>query len=569
MKVSFLNTLSCSLLLTSVAGGFGCNGKFGDLPLPQGGVASGPHGMSGQGGSTGSGSLADDPGRVVMHRLNAVEYNNTVRDLLGVGTRLPDAFPPDDTAYGFDNIAEALNLTDVHLEQYLATSAAIASAALAAPARQKLITCDLATQKETCVKSVLRTFLPRAWRRPTSDEEVTGLTDLFTARKADGDADDEAFARVLQAVLIAPQFLFRLEPNAQGSKGAPRPLDDFEVASRLSYFLWSSMPDDELFRAAGAHELGDTTQLTAQVHRMLADSKAHAMGENFGAQWLSTRNLSSVQPDKTAFPTFDEDLRAAMAQETTLLFGDIASGTTPISDLLTSGFSYLNDRLAKHYGLPLVGSATSVRTKVPSQRGGLLTNASILTVNAHPKETAPVLRGKWILSQLLCTDIPPPPPDVPTEPPAMANQSRRQRLAAHRQSSTCASCHGLMDPLGLALEQYDGVGAFRTTDNGVAIDTSGQLPGGMAFAGLEGLGAVLAADPAFLRCATQHVFMYAIGRGTREGGADDPIVDGATQSLSTNGQKLPLLVEKLVLSDAFRRRQDDTLTVSDVEGGAP
>jgi hypothetical protein len=301
---------------------------------------------------------------------------------------------------------------------------------------------------------------------------------------------------------------------------------------------------------------------------MMRDERSAAFIENFGGQWLSQRSLANVAPDPMVFKSFDEDLRSAMRLETLYLFRDVASGDVPAGSLLTADFSFMNDRLATHYGLPPVGSATPIKTKVSPARGGLLTNASLLSVLAHPTETAPVLRGKWILSALLCQDVPPPPPNVPKEPPAMQAQSRRERLAAHRVRSDCAGCHSLMDPLGLSLEHYDAIGAWRDTDNGTTIDTTGQLPDGRKFAGPTELAQMLAGDDAFARCMTQHVFVYALGRAERPDGTDAPVIDGITKGFVTLGMRFPDLIESLVLSNVFRTRQDEPLASSVQAGGS-
>jgi hypothetical protein len=247
-----------------------------------------------------------------------------------------------------------------------------------------------------------------------------------------------------------------------------------------------------------------------------------------------------------------------MRDETMRFFGDIAAGTRPLRELLTTSSGYVNDRLAQHYGMAAVGSTTPMLLPLPAERGGLLTQASILTVQAHPKESAPVLRGKWILSQLLCHDIPPPPADVPQEPAAAAGTSRRERLAAHRVQPICKGCHDLMDPLGLALESFDGVGHYRTTDNGAPIDPSGLLSDGSSFKTPQELAGIIARDPALPRCVAQHLFTYGLGRGPRPSSDfDTATVDATNKSFTDAGQLFPKLVEALVLSDAFRKREDE------------
>ncbi len=520
-----------------------------------GGSMSGMSGATASGGSAGASVDPGGPGRVVMHRLNIAEYDNTVRDLLQTKLRLSDNFPPDDTAYGFDNVAAALNFTDVSLGYYIDAAKKLAAEALTGDKRATLVSCDVSTQHEACVRTVSEAFVARAWRRPAEDADVTRLVGLYTTNKANGASDDEALQRVLQGVLLAPNFLFRIEQNVgQGL----RALDGYEMASRLSYFLWGSMPDSALFDAAKQGALADSTQLATQAARLLADAKAKSFADSFGSQWLTLRSLDNVHPDAAVYPQFDDALRAAMREETMHLFTDIVAGQRPLSELLTTRSGYVNDRLATHYGMTKPGSTSSVFAALPAERVGLLTQASILSVLAHPKESAPVLRGKWILSQLLCRDLPPPPPDVPQEPAAEAGKSRRDRLAAHRVSPVCASCHNFMDPLGLALENFDGVGAYRTTDSGVPIDPSGQLSTGEQFAGPLELAQIIAKDPALPLCMSRQVFTYGMGRAPRsDSGFDSNTLSAASADFVKAGQAFPSLVKAIVLSDAFRKREDE------------
>jgi hypothetical protein len=491
-----------------------------------------------------------------MHRLNITEYDHTVHDLLGSDLTLSENFPPDDTAYGFDNVASALSITDVSLSYYIDSAKKLAAEALSPAKRAGFIGCDVAVGKEACVTTALTGLLPRAWRRPVQPDEVARLVALFTANKTDGASDDEALGRVVQAVLLAPEFLFRVERNS-GVAGT-RPLDGYELASRLSYFLWSSMPDAALTDAAASGVLADPAGLSAQTARLLADGRAAALAQSFGSQWLTLRGLDNVHPDASAYPAFDDALRGAMKDETMRLFADIAAGQRPLRELLTTTSGYVNDRLAQHYGMAPVGASTPLLTSMPAERGGLLTQASILTVLAHPKESAPVLRGKWILGQLLCRDLPPPPPDVPQEPAVAAGTSRRERLAAHRVQPICKSCHDQMDPLGLALENYDGVGQYRTVDNGAAIDPSGTLADGTIFQTPHELAQIIAQDPALPRCVAQHLFTYGLGRAPRAGSDfDAATVDAATKVFNDAGQLFPKLIEALVMSDAFRTREDE------------
>jgi hypothetical protein len=318
------------------------------------------------------------------------------------------------------------------------------------------------------------------------------------------------------------------------------------------------MPDGELTSAAAGGGLSETAGVTAQVSRLLADGKAADFANSFGSQWLTLRSLENVHPDAMVYPAFDDALRTAMRDETMRFFADIAAGTRPLAELLTSSSGYLNARLAQHYGVAGVTSQTPVFTPLPAERRGLLTQAGILTVLAHPKESAPVLRGKWILSQLLCQELPPPPPDVPQEPAAQTGTSRRDRLNAHRIEPVCKSCHEQMDPPGLALENFDGVGAYRTMDNGVVVDPSGTLADGTAFAGPQELAQLIAQNPALPRCVAQHLFSYGVGRAPRaDSNFDSAVLDGVTKSFSDSGQLFPKLVEAIATSDAFRKREDE------------
>jgi hypothetical protein len=496
---------------------------------------------------------------VVLHRLNITEYNNTVHDLLSTQVRLPQDFPSDESAYGFDNIASALTMDDVSVNYYLATAKALSADALSPAKRSAVVTCDLASSQEACVTQVVAGLLPRAWRRPARPNEVERLVSVYTTNKASGATDDEALQRVLQGLLIAPQFIFRVERNS--GMAQVRSLDGYEVASRLSYFLWSSMPDAELTSAAASGALATAAGVAAELPRLFASDKSRAFAQSFGSQWLRLRSLDNVAPDAATYPAFDDELREAMREETMLFFADVAGGRRSLPDLLTSTSGYVNDRLAQHYGLPAVGSALPVFTALPPGRAGLLTQGSLLTVLSYPRESAPVRRGNWILGNLLCKEPPPPPPNIPQEPAPQAGTSRKERLAAHRTEAICKACHDLMDPLGLALEQFDGVGAFRTMDAGLPIDPSGTLADGRTFSSAAELAQLIASDPEVPRCVTQRVFAYGLGRAPREGSDfDRAVVSSIASTFDQAGQMFPKLVEAIVTSDAFLKREDEAST---------
>jgi Protein of unknown function (DUF1592)/Protein of unknown function (DUF1588)/Protein of unknown function (DUF1587)/Protein of unknown function (DUF1585)/Protein of unknown function (DUF1595)/Planctomycete cytochrome C len=371
---------------------------------------------------------------------------------------------------------------------------------------------DLAPRE--AAREIVARFADRAFRRPSRPEEVEKLLKLYDKAEVEGDRFEDRVRLALQGVLVWPDFLFRVEldpPNLP--PGTSYPIGEYELASRLSYFLWSSMPDAELFDLAGKGQL--RANLEAQVLRMLADPKSVAFVQNFSGQWLTTRKLAYVAPDPKEFPGFDEELRSAMARETELFFEAILRENRSILDLLDADFSYVNERLAKHYGIDGVTGPEFRRVKLPGNRGGVLTQASVLTLTSNPTRTSPVKRGKWVLDQILGTPPPPPPPDVPAlEDSKQTTGTLRQQMEQHRANATCASCHQRMDPIGFAFENYDAVGAWRDKDGGDAVDASGVLPGGRSFKGPSELKSILRGKKdQFNRCLVEKVLTYAIGRG--------------------------------------------------------
>jgi hypothetical protein len=520
---------------------------------------------TGAAGSTGAIVPGTDPGRVTIHRLNRVEYNNTVRDLLGVTTRPADVFPPDDRGFGFDNVADVLTISPVHMQLYESTAESLVTAALAGAQRTKILTCDLVTAGDTCARSVLRAFGRRAWRRPVTDPEVDHLMTVVQVARTNGDSWEQGVTLAMQALLVSPNFLFRVELDPMPTSLTPHVLTNHEIAARLSYFLWSTMPDDALFAAADAGQLTDKAQLQAQVTRMLKDPKASALVDNFAGQWLYTRLVDEVSPDKVTFPTFDAPLRDAMKQETYLMFQDVVFKGVSADKLLVSDYTYANDRLAKHYGLPALTGATmqKVMLTATTHRGGFLTNGSFLTVTSHPTSTSPVLRGKWILGQLMCQDVPPPPNNVQIklDDSKAGMQSLRQRLEEHH-SNPCAVCHVVMDPMGFGLENYDGIGQYRTMDGMFPVDSSGKLPDGRMFDGPAELASLVVADPGFASCVTQKLYTYALGRGPQgtPNHMDPALLDGYATAFRTGGYPMAALVSSIVTGDTFikRRGEPDT-----------
>jgi hypothetical protein len=565
-----LSAMACTGQITAANG-------VGTSPSGGGATTGGPGSGTGQasgaagtgGGLTGAAgngelppALGTDPGRVTMHRLNRVEYNNTVRDLLGATSRPADAFPNDDRGLGFDNIADILTLSPTHLTLYQSAAESLVTTALAGSQRAKILTCDLAAMGETCARTILRAFGGKAWRRPLTDAEVDKLTNVAKIAPANGDSWEVGVNLALQATLISPNFLFRVELDPSPTSTTPHALTGYELASRLSYFLWSTMPDDALFAAAAAGQLNDKAQLTAQVTRMLADQKAQALAENWGGQWLYTRQVDEVQPDTKAFPMFDAPLRAAMKQETSLMLQDVLFKGISAEKLLLSDYTYVNERLAKHYGLAGVTGTTMQKVALDggSHRGGFLTQGSFLTVTSHPTSTSPVLRGKWILEELMCKTVPPPPNNVMTklDESTAGMKSLRQRLEMHRANS-CAVCHVVMDPLGFGLENYDAVGAYRTMDGTFAVDSSGVLPDGRSFNGAAELAGIVSKDDGFARCLTQKLYTYALGRAAQ--GTANHMDPGLLYRYATDfraaGYPVASLVTAIVTGDTFTKRRGE------------
>ena len=631
-------------------------------------------------------NVKPDPGRVTAHRLNRVEYNNTVRDLLAVDFHPADDFPADDAGYGFDNIGDVLSLSPVLMEKYLAAAERIAKRAVFGdpvikpssqrykaevlkagdPARhlsmearhafpvdaeyeirngflarratdqpvplklglwiddrqvkvfdiptdrtkprefdvripvktgehrlraaiisdgqtpntaveyievrgpfqtqstgptesQKLLfTCSERTPD--CARRILAGVARRAYRRPVTPREVDGLLRFVSIAQQQGDEFEQGIQLALEAILVSPHFLFRIESDPKpGDPTAAHPVSDLELASRLSYFLWSSMPDDALLAAAERKTLRRPGVLEAQVRRMLADPKSRALVDNFAGQWLQIRNLDNVKPDPVKFPAFDGELRDAMRQETRLFFEAIVKEDRSILDFIDGKFTYLNARLAKHYGIEGVEGDQFRRVELSGdQRSGVLTQASVLTVSSYPNRTSPVLRGKWVLENILNEPPPPPPPGVANlkEEETGAGASLRQQMEKHRSDPSCAACHAKLDPLGFGLENYDAIGAWRTTDGKFPVDAAGTLPGGKSFQTPAELKAILKTNAtAFSQCVTEKLLTYALGRGLER--YDKPAVRSIQAGLAADGYKFSRLVLEIVNSMPFQMRRGD------------
>jgi hypothetical protein len=414
-----------------------------------------------------------------------------------------------------------------------------------------------------CPRRIVTSFLSRAFRRSAAAVEVEKYLGFYSLARKNGDPFEEGIATALQAILVAPEFLFRVEKDPQGPN--PASIQPYELASRLSYFLWSSQPDDELLRVAGSGALSRPEVQQAQVIRMLRDPKSFALVENFGGQWLQFRNIDVVRPDPGQFPLFDDGLRLAMRRETELFLDSVVRDDGSILQLLDASYSFLNERLARFYGVPGVTGPEFRRVDMSStpRGGGILAHASLLTVTSYSTRTSPVLRGKWILETLLNAPPPAPPPGVPPleDSKAGVNATLRQQMEAHRKSPICSSCHSQMDPLGFGLENFDAIGHWRTADGKAPVDSSGSLPDGRSFRTPAELKQILKEDrSAFVRGVTEKMLVFALGRGLEP--FDRPTVASIVSSVEKNQYRFSSLVLAIVQSLPFRMRSAPTEPVN-------
>lgn len=647
-----------------------------------------------------------DPGRVTIRRLNRFEYNNTIRDLVGVGFQPAADFPTDDVGYGFDNIGDVLSLPPILFEKYFSAAEKITDAAIVASSlkgeirsysdskfigdgqdfgdgarmlsssgkigiefevpqtgkyvarfrafethagdeyarmgvildgkqiqsfevrgtveypRSISIQVELtagqhklegsflndyykpddpdpknrdrnmgiaaieiqgpltetpqseitATHRkifirtpkadmsdaEECARAIIGTFARRAFRRPIEREELDRLIDLGRDVMLDGESFERAIEVTIQAILVSPHFLFKVETDAEpDNPKAIHPINDFELATRLSYFLWSSMPDDELFRLASQNGLRSNNALRRQVERMLKDPKADAFIESFSGQWLSTRNLKQMTPDPKLFPSFNEELRESMRKETELFFGEIVRSNHSLLDLLDANFTFVDGRLAQHYQIPNITGDRFQRVTLDNRRGGILTHASILTLTSNPTRTSPVKRGKWVLENILGAPPPPPPPGVEelkTDEKSVLSGTLRQRMEQHRANPSCASCHQTMDPLGFGFENFDGIGAWREKDGNFEIDPTGTLPTGESFTSPQELKTILKSrKDEFCRCVTEKLLTYALGRGLEY--FDKCVLDSISEAVAKDQYRMMTLIQEIVHSEPFLKRR--------------
>ena len=500
--------------------------------------------------------------RTPLRRLTRSEYTNTVRDLLTVDVSATADLPADEVTNGFDNNSAVLTVSSLHAEKYVLISEALAKLAV-----QKLSTltggCDTASRGEdTCALAFAKSFGRRAFRRPTTAEDERQLIAAYTAGRTGG-TYAEGIEVMLRAALQSPNFLYRLELAPALDTEAKRiPLSQFELASRLSYLVWASGPDDALLDAAAKGELATKQQVAEKARQLLAAPQARAAIGSFFEQWTSTRRLSITSKNTTTFPTFSTELRTAMAKELPAFVNDVLwNGDGRLSTLLTAPVAFVSGPLAQLYGVSAPPSAddSPVKVDLPAnqQRAGILTQAGFLSVQGHPDQTSPVLRGKFVRAMLLCQPPPPPPADVDISLPTVdEGATARVRFAAHESAATsCAACHTLMDPIGLTFEHFDAIGQHREQDNGQALDVSGEILNSNeaslsgAFDGPAELAAKLASSPLVRACVATQWFRFASGRSEANGDACS--LASIERTFDTaNGNVLDLIVAT-TQTDAF------------------
>ena len=427
------------------------------------------------------------------------------------------------------------------------------------PARRRIFTCRPAgsSNEESCARQIVATLARRAFRAPVNETDMQPLLTFYRSGRQEG-SFDLGIERALQLILASPKFVFRAERDpAELKPGSVHRVSDVELASRLSFFLWSSIPDDELLAEANAGRLKDPSVLERQTRRMLADPKAQALVSNFAGQWLHLRNLRNAQPHADDFPDFDDNLRHAFQRETELLFESVMREDRSVVDLLRADYTFVNERLARHYGIPSVYGSQFRRVPVTDEmRKGLLGHGSLLTLTSHATRTSPVLRGKFILENILGTPPPSPPPDVPAlkeNEKGQKPKTVREQMAEHRANPTCASCHKIMDPIGFALDNFDAVGAWRTEDAGAPIDVSGELTDGTRIDGVVSLRkAILARPDLFAGTMTEKLLVYALGRGLDD--HDMPVVRAILRTAAAHDYRFSSLILGVVGSVPFQMR---------------
>ena len=510
------------------------------------------------------GDVPRDPGRVLIHRLSRFEYNNTVRDLFGVKSMPADKFPADGGGgAGFDNNASTLFIPPILMEKFLAAADEIL--AEASPEKIFIAKAGGLVSSRRAARKIADYFVLRIFRRPPERAETDRFLALYDAVIKRGAAHEDAVKQMLKAMLVSPHFLFRIEID-QDNPG-PYRISDYELASRLSYFLWSSTPDDALFRLAEQKRLHEFAVLQEQVRRMMADPKARALAENFAGQWLRVKELkTSARPDPRRFPEFSNSLRDAMIEEPLAVFHSIVQKDRSLLELIDADYTYANEELAKSYGIAGVSGSEFRRVELADRRrGGVLGMGAVLTLTSYPLRTSPVLRGKWVLEEILGASTPPPPPMVkslPQDDRPQKGLTFRQQLEVHRTNPECANCHKRMDPLGFGLENFDPIGRWRDEISEQPVDASGQMVTGEKFNGPTELKKILEnRKEEFIRNLTGKMLSYALGRGLEY--YDIPVVRLLAKAVLQNKCRSSTLIVEIVTSYPFQYRRNQPLTVAE------
>jgi hypothetical protein len=508
-----------------------------------------------------AGGMAPSPAPI--RRLNREEYSATIQYLLDIHMDVGQALPADGAGgEGFDNAAEAMVLSPLHAEKYMeAAKLAMDFASKEFKSRRLILIAKPGpgVSETQAAHEILKAFLPRAFRRPVTEGDIAPYTALFRAAQKQGRPFESAVFFTLQAVLISPQFLFHNEP--QNNSGEVRPLEPYALASRLSYFLWGTMPEPLLFDLAAQNKLNQPEVLRALVHRMVKDERSVTFADRFVGQWLRTRELGTNKiPDPKMFPGYaNEELRSDIRYQPVLFFRELIAQDLSLVNLIDSKYTIFTNALSKHYDEKPVGKKTDQQPEwlelAPgSVRGGLLGMAAVLGVSSYPHRTSPVLRGAWVLESLLGTPPPAPPPNVPALPEDRSGDqptSVRERLTLHRANPACAGCHSRIDPLGFALENFDALGRWRDTDGGKPVDSTGELADGTTIHGLAELRAyLLARKELMIHNLTRKMLGYALGRALTP--ADACAVDDIAAQVKYHDYSAQTLIEAIVLSAPFR-----------------
>ncbi len=507
-------------------------------------------------------------GHVMSRRLTRTEYRNAVRDLVGLELK-PEELPPSDGAggEGFDTVGDALFTSPIHLEAYLGAADRMIETALPETAdgasdavlraREQILIVDAKSPEDRdAARKVIAAFAKRAWRRPIHTEELDRLMMIYDAALARKASFVAAVRQPLKAVLVSPHFLFVVE--SEPDAGGVQRITPHQLATRMALFIWSSIPDERLMQLADEGALYDEAVVRDEVRRMLADPKANALGENFGLQWLGLRDFGKgTRPDAEVFPQFSDELAADMREEAVRTVAGVFRDDAPLTNLIDADYLYANGRLAEFYGLEVSPDADWQQVKLADrQRGGVMTMASVLTSSSYPRRTSPVLRGRWILEEVLGSRVPPPPPNVPALEESHEegkSLTLREQLEIHRKKAECASCHNRMDPLGFGLENFDGIGRWRDTDNGQPIDSEGKLPSGDTFNGPEQLKTVLMKRRReFQKHFVRKLVGFAYGRELNK--FDACVVDDCLKRLKEQDGKAAVLIEEIVVSYPFQHR---------------